>query len=364
MRKKFSKSSRRTSRRKSSRRSKVKIFKDFSLNHRMAMFNTIISKTLAYTNGENVCINNDDIFGQIDIVEKFGTPSAYGEAWIGKLRNKEKTVVAIKKVVLEKLDKSGEIYSKTQFMSGDSAWTEMVIYKLCTLLVFVKVAPNLPITFRYYNCPNCRLTINPQKNQQCVISINEMGEGDLKMFIEKKSNIWTYDLVENCIFQIIAGLYALKKFFNLEHNDLHWGNVLVHVVKPGGYWEYTIDGNVYNVPNLGYIFVLWDFGMSNIPGKIKGKINPSHDISVIATIMYETIYLEKGKKERKGGIMDHILSRTDFRLTSMITSMFGASAPFSKSAVPSGDLLDSFSFDISANTIRYLLPTDLAYLVN
>ena len=52
------------------------------------------------------------------------------------------------------------------------------------------------------------------------------------------------------------------------HTDLHIGNILVQKVKSGGYWIYKLDGVDYYLPNLGYIFIISDFGFSWIPNKL------------------------------------------------------------------------------------------------
>lgn len=72
----------------------------------------------------------------------------------------------------------------------------------------------------------------------------------------------------NALFQISVGLYAIKKYYNMHHTDFHTGNILVHKVKPGGYWVYTINRKNYYLPNLGYIFLLSDFGFAWIPNKL------------------------------------------------------------------------------------------------
>lgn len=72
----------------------------------------------------------------------------------------------------------------------------------------------------------------------------------------------------NALFQIMVGLYALKKYFNMIHADFHTRNILVYKVKSGGYWKYKINGNTYYLPNLGYIFLINDFGFAWVPGRI------------------------------------------------------------------------------------------------
>ncbi len=73
----------------------------------------------------------------------------------------------------------------------------------------------------------------------------------------------------NAFFQITTAIFALQKYFNMTHLDLHSDNILVKKVKKGGYWSYIINGNVYKVPNLGYQFFIVDFGHAWIPNNFK-----------------------------------------------------------------------------------------------
>ncbi len=123
------------------------------------------------------------------------------------------------------------------------------------------------------------------------------------MYLKNRIQIWSHELVHNCLFQVVAGLYAMEKFYNASHNDLHYGNVLVHQVPPGGYWQYKINNKIYNIENMGYLFVLWDFGMTHIKHKIKGmkaKRNET-DIGRISAIMQSELETVKARKLSKMG---------------------------------------------------------------
>jgi hypothetical protein len=67
------------------------------------------------------------------------------------------------------------------------------------------------------------------------------------------------------IFQVFAGIYAIQKYFNMSHHDLHPDNILCYEVQEGGYWKYIIDSKIYYVPNKGHLFILWDFSFGLIP---------------------------------------------------------------------------------------------------
>ena len=78
------------------------------------------------------------------------------------------------------------------------------------------------------------------------------------------------------------------KYINAFHNDAHAGNFLYHRIKPGGYFHYNIYGQDFYLENIGYLWVIWDFGLiqpfsnsklinKNKFGKCKKKLHLSVD---------------------------------------------------------------------------------------
>jgi hypothetical protein len=55
-------------------------------------------------------------------------------------------------------------------------------------------------------------------------------------------------------------------------------------VPPGGYWVYIIDGFKYYVPNLGYIFLIHDFGFSWIEKKLYLKWHERETLRYITKV--------------------------------------------------------------------------------
>ena len=51
------------------------------------------------------------------------------------------------------------------------------------------------------------------------------------------------------------------KYINAFHNDAHAGNFLYHRIKPGGYFHYNIYGQDFYLENIGFLWVIWDFGL-------------------------------------------------------------------------------------------------------
>ena len=110
--------------------------------------------------------------------------------------------------------------------------------------LFVKKNPK----YKYYN-----------------IYANEYADGgDLKHFLRSYGNhnaSITGEIVENAIAQIIMAIATLHEL-GIKHNDTHHGNFLYHKIQPGGYIKYVIQGTPYYIRNLGYLWVIWDFGIS------------------------------------------------------------------------------------------------------
>jgi hypothetical protein len=331
------------------------------------MFDTITSSLETKLNGEKLCITNKKLGDAIVMNKRFGSPSAFGEAWIGySFKNGYK--VAVKKMPLGKHDQV-KSFTEKQMLSGDSAWPEMAAYHFCTLLVMAKICPNLPVMYKYFWCPKCKFVNRKirgkKKEGPCVLVVNELADGDLKTYLEKKIHIWYPELVTNCVFQICAGLYALEKFYNMKHNDLHFGNILVHEIQAGGFWHYKIDGKNYYVPNLGYMFLLWDFGMVQSPGKIKGRpefftmdsspIPNETDIGRICAIMNDRLRSRKAQKymgKKQHELLGDII-RNERRQQSVKEILDKHFRAFKQRVKPKGDeILDSYNMDVNRASFR------------
>jgi serine/threonine protein kinase len=183
-------------------------------------------------------------------------------------------------------------------MKRYEVWVEITAMTLANALVQQSVCPNLPLLFHWFICnschfrneelldelydyPNNRYITTVRQAQQgrvalkdsslitpCAIIMNELANGgDLKTWCHNRK--LPPGAAKSMMFQITSGLYALKKYFNMHHNDLHSGNVLVHKLPAShanGAFKYRIDGRDYYVPHYGYLFVLWDFGYATIEG--------------------------------------------------------------------------------------------------
>ena len=267
-------------------------------HERIEKFKEIKEALKTDSSSNSMCINSNKLNG-IVMKHRFGTPSAYGEAWIAntvKINNSKLGIikVAVKKMPVTHTDLKDWI-AHSNLMTGESTWNEIIVFLLCNSLVLSNICPNLPIMYSQNWCESCSFEnkkIRGPSKRPCLLVTNELADGDLKMLL-KTTKIWNEKLVKNCIFQICAGLYALKKYYNVTHNDLHYGNVLFHKIPAGGYWRYQINKKQYYLENLGYLFVLWDFGMASIPGRMRPKhADKDVDIVRICWIMKDVL---KGK---------------------------------------------------------------------
>jgi hypothetical protein len=96
------------------------------------------------------------------------------------------------------------------------------------------------------------------------VYVNELANGDLKSFLNLYDTVdgeITEEIILNAVSQILMSIATLHSI-GIRHNDTHFGNFLYHKIKPGGYIKYTVNNETYYIKNLGYLWVIWDFGIS------------------------------------------------------------------------------------------------------
>lgn len=206
---------------------------------------------------KNGCINSKTkvINGIVKVGKRIGQESVYGEVYEGCYSAKKDCSL---KIAIKKIPFTRELISNID--------TELTIINLANFLLKKKVSPHLPVVFGSYIC----------KRDKSILVTNELAIGDLKYFMtEVKPSV---KIMRRLYFQIFTGIYVMKKYFGINHNDLHWGNVLIHKVrKENSYTRYKINGKYYYIKNYGYIPVLWDFGLSIISGN-KANLEDYHRI--------------------------------------------------------------------------------------
>ena len=106
-----------------------------------------------------------------------------------------------------------------------------------------------------------------KKNGDLLFIINEYVDGgDLKNYNREINRIFNYDYIKkkflNAISQILISMMFYHKIVNSSHGDIHQHNVLNHLTIPGGYFHYKLYDKDYYIENIGYIWIIWDFGLS------------------------------------------------------------------------------------------------------
>jgi hypothetical protein len=214
---------------------------------------------------------------KILLLQKIGSPSYYGTIYTACYPIMKKTVQKIHYFFLKKKtqtwvcnDHSIQIAVKQipitskfyhqlktknliDLIHTSKIATEIYILQFCSILVQNKISPNIPLFFDYYFC----------KDPLNLYLIQELASGDLKQWAQEASYPLHYWI--SLYLQIFIALYTLQIYGDIIHNDLHWGNILYQVLKPGGKWVYQLTKkDIIYVHNFGNLFLLCDFGESKI----------------------------------------------------------------------------------------------------
>lgn len=147
-------------------------------------------------------------------------------------------------------------------------YIELASSELINQLILQSICPNFILNYSWDHKE--RQGICDDRYPYVVYHYNELITGKVISFgdfVEEKHDL---NIFYNAYFQISVAIFALEKHFNMKHLDLNNpDNILVKKVKKGGYWKYVINDIEYNIPNLGYIFLINDLGMAYIPGIFK-----------------------------------------------------------------------------------------------
>jgi hypothetical protein len=272
-----------------------------------------ISKKLsAIIINRNECESTDNkFFKNIYVYGMIGTASINGEirnSCVSKRIRTDNNIkcplpIVVKKIPIDHIDISYKDHNTTKAaLTNSAAWSELFFLKLMNKILENKISPHFLNTYDYTLCEKCSFSNKSVYRGRpgttgCLVLFIEKATYDLKNFLETTK---TLKELLVCYMQIFLGLYAMKKYFNIMHHDLHYGNVLINIIPhKTGHVKYLLKNREYKVPCIGYNMMIWDFGLSRIPGKIE----PSD---------YEAVY----KKEKD--------PREDFlRITSMIRSSGG-----------------------------------------
>lgn len=144
-----------------------------------------------------------------------------------------------------------------------SNYNEILIATKLSNVTIKDKSPHFLIIYKVMSCNNKRLISslpNLIKNNDYLISVNELVSGNFKNFLLDYNT--NPQLIANALQQILLAVLSFHHFTGGSfHNDCHYKNFLFHKIKPGGYFHYNIYGTDVYVKNLGYIWMIWDFGL-------------------------------------------------------------------------------------------------------
>jgi hypothetical protein len=225
----------------------------------------------------------------IKLISRIGTKSVDGEVFKACYPLNCENKIAIKRIKINLTNKPVKnFYDLKVLNSKDYIYVEIFFLELLSDLVKNKICPNLPMYFKHTickDCPDIKLNYTTSnkikgnsssskktsstKGKSCVYIANELATGgDLKKFLHESIS---FNELLSAYLQIFVALYSVKKQYNFQHLDLHWGNVLCHKLKnhsPSLFRYKLKSGKCLDIPVYDRLFVLWDFGRSSIPGKI------------------------------------------------------------------------------------------------
>jgi len=261
-----------------------KFYLEFLDNQHIRQCLNILSK-----NKYSICNN------KIILEKQIGSKSAYGTVFLSKTNKKNPYYLAIKIIPADK-----------------ESLNEIKILKLSTKYTINKYTPHFPIMFNSFKCDLKNINNFLPKNinnKQYTLILNELAGGDLKMFMKDINNIKNNNLLLNTIVQIYFSIFTFHKKIKYNHTDCHDGNFLFHRVPQGGYIKYSIFGEIYYMKNLGYIWVIWDFGLSS--NKYLGYKNFLDYLQIIHAFI---------NKKNDGWIVDNLEFNKDF--TNLILDIY------------------------------------------
>jgi hypothetical protein len=149
---------------------------------------------------------------------------------------------------------------------NESNTKELSILEKITKIILAKKTIHFPIMYFYTTISktsNMKSSLLPEAIRYCdnfYVSFNEMFSGDLKMLMSSKKQ--TTAFMKNAITQIFFSISNFSHYTGFIHKDAHWGNFLYHKIKPGGYFYYKVNGIDVYLENIGFIWVIWDYGFA------------------------------------------------------------------------------------------------------
>ena len=161
-------------------------------------------------------------------------------------------------------------------VSNNDIYSEIRTLEFLTKYVIKTNFPHFPICYdvlkcnrkildKYDNIPKEIIEIyNQNKKGNILMIFSELADNSLFKFYKYEINedYNNKKILLNAFGQIFISLIFFHKIINSFHSDTHEGNFLYRKIKPGGFYHYNIFGKDYYIENLGYVWEIWDFGLT------------------------------------------------------------------------------------------------------
>jgi hypothetical protein len=249
------------------------------LNEKIILFLKFIKKKECITTIDNI----DSIQNKLLLNGRIGTKSKYGHIYT--MNSKDKEYKLSIKVISDSLTSTKEIKILEKIKKNLKKTLNIhfpIIYKISYC--------------NYLNTKNVWIhDIRPSSNETNILSFsksplsnysiifNELAEGDLKSFLHMKHS---NTILKNMTIQIIISILSYHNL-GFIHLDTHYGNFLYHKIEKKGCFHYKINNKNYYLENNGYIFTIWDFGLSKEINDIEYLKDIRKEKKYKKTILYD-----------------------------------------------------------------------------
>jgi len=219
----------------------------------------------------------------------------YRKDWKYMSQSENTTLFHLKKLniiikIYKLIDKETNLLDTNNFLNLDittysrfgycNSYRELFALTLMSELIEKKICINYPqlITYKYLTkpCNICNKLLynklhkynNINKNIKKYIELQIISDRSLLIFKEyikyplldvfySKHDDVFWDIF---LFQILYTLYINNHKLKLINYDIHINNIYYKRVKSGGFNYYNIGKQKYKLPNIGYIFIIIDYG--------------------------------------------------------------------------------------------------------
>jgi len=230
--------------------------KKFSLTNRLAYYKPIhkyITSQTKYDPNNCFKFNNDiiSIGNGIILDKRIGDNSKYGAVFLSHFKHPNGKISTFVTKVVDSSKRYNIIEAE-------------VLKRLTELNVKYKVCPHFPICYGVLQCDNYfkeqnKLMLENLYYKKLLFTFNELEDNSLKQLLASKQ--YTTKIILNAIAQLFMAIMFFNKYIQAFHTDTHYGNLLYHKTKPGGYFHYKINDEDYYIENIGYMWIIWDFGL-------------------------------------------------------------------------------------------------------